>query len=150
MTHHAVLAICYTAALLGWWALARSRRDLWPAGAATVFARPWRELLLGFVAVLAILGLGQLYQHDIKLPVAQGGWSAVLAETANQLLIYSPVLWLVVLRRQPGSTLLVPGDHLPLRIGFGFGLGIAAAVTYVLLRPGAPGPIAALAAVFAP
>jgi hypothetical protein len=150
MDHNAALAVCYAAALLGWWTVARRRRDLWPAGAAVAIARPWFELLLAVLAVLAILAIGQLYIRGIKLPVAQGGASAVLAESCNQLLIFSPVLLLVLLRRQSRATLLVPDNRLPLRIAFGFGLGAAAVVVYALVRKNAPAPLDALAAVYDP
>ena len=91
MSHHAALLLAHSVACLLGAACARMRPGLWPGCPPPVFARPWRELGSAALAAVAIVGLGQLYANGCRLPADGDGPRAVLAETANQLAIFSPV-----------------------------------------------------------
>ena len=150
MTHHAALFVAYAVACVLWLLVARWRKDLWPAGAAASFARPWREFAFALLAAFGIVGLGQLYQHGIRLPAAGSGAAAVAAENVNQLLIFSPVWMLLGWRRQGLSTVLVPRRRLWLRALIGLGLGAIAVAAHWLVRADAPPFLATFAQVCAP
>lgn len=89
LSHHPALLCAYAAALAVWWLVARPLAGLWPGPQAPAPARPWRELGLALVAVIGVLGMGQLYQHGVRLP-SRGGLG-VLTESINQACIFAPM-----------------------------------------------------------
>jgi len=109
-----------------------SARGLWPATGAIELKRPWVDLGLFFVAVAAVIGVGQLYVNGMLLP--ETGPVFGLIEAVNQFLIFSPVLLLLLIRRQSLATALLPRGRVGLRLLAGFGLALVAALAYSLAR----------------
>jgi len=106
----------------------KQSRAIWPATGRPDLKRPWTDLGLVFLAVIAVIGVGQLYTAGYLLPTSGelGPW----AEAVNQLLIFSPIPLLILLRRQPLSTALLPVKRLPARVAAGVGLALLAGVAY--------------------
>lgn len=122
----------YSTALAGWLLLARWVPSLWPPPPEVAFKHPWREVGWALLAVLAVLGIGQLYTAKLLFPT--GGWSGVPLETLNQLLIFLPLPFLLVVRRQPLSTAWLPTTRVWLRLLAGLGLALLSILVYILFR----------------
>lgn len=134
MEHHLGLAAAYGTAVVGralsGLAFARFRH----VGAAPRFERPWLEMLFALLAGVAVIGVGQLYVRGFLLTPE----TSILVASANQILVFSPVLLLPVLRRQGPETLYAPIEGLGWRILLGLGLALAALGAYSLARGGTP------------
>ncbi len=132
--HHGALLVGYSAGLIGWFCLQRRLSGLWPASAPPNFARPWTEVAWALVAAAGILLIGQLYQRRLLIP--ESGVLEPLLESVNQILIFSPLVVLLVLRRQSPSTAWVPTSRVWMRIGAGLLLAALAMAAFTLVRTG--------------
>jgi hypothetical protein len=120
---------------------------VWPLREPPRFARPWVEVALALLAVAGVIGVGQLYSRGWLLP--SGGALGGVAEAANQLAIFSPMLLLLALRRQPLSTAWLPRERLGARLAIGLVLAVAALVAFALTRSGCDLPWLVVGRVFA-
>mgnify|MGYP001609212924 FL=1 len=147
MNHSAVLAISYSLVCGLWLGLSRAL-PYWQHPVRCAFERPWRELGLALAAAVAVVGLGQLWSHGVRVP-GGGPWEP-FAESVNQLIIFSPILFLPVVRRQGQPSAWLPPDAALPRLGIGLGLALVALTLYAGLETGAPSWIATLSRVFRP
>lgn len=132
--HHQALAVGYTVALFGWFAAWRFYPKLWPARPPLSFARPWREVAWAVAAAAATVGLGQCYVRGYRLAVS-GPWAPV-ADAVNQVLIFSPFVLLLLVRRQGPETAWLPADRVVQRLLVGTGLALPAVLAFTLVRTG--------------
>lgn len=147
MEHAEVLAIAYGAVCLLW--LVSSRvLPYWRAPKRAAFEQPWREVGYALLAGFLVIGLGQLWLRGVRLP-DDGRWHPVF-ESINQTIIFSPMLLLLLWRRQPLASAWLPGDHAAPRFFIGLGLAVIALAIYAELERGAPGFVSALQRVFNP
>lgn len=101
---------------------------VWPACERVELKRPWLDVGLFFVGVACVIGVGQLYMADMLIPAKGTLWA--FADAVNQFLIFSPILLLLVVRRQGLRTAYLPGDRIARRLAAGVGLALAAGVAY--------------------
>ena len=108
--YFAVLA-GYGTALIGWLLLWRTMPGLWaPTSPPFAPQHPWREVGWALLAAAAVLGIGWLWGADWLLP------RTGLSEAVNQVIIYSPFLLLLAIKRQPLSSAWLPMRRVWLRI----------------------------------
>ncbi len=131
-SHYGALVGGYAVAVVGWFLMDRLARDVWPVAAAAEFDRPWRAVGAALVAVVAVVGIGQLYVHGIRLP--ERGPFGPVAGALNQAAIFAPIPVLLLWRREPWSTAWLARGRLPTRLGAGALLALLALGTYTLLR----------------
>jgi hypothetical protein len=91
---------------------------------------PWKELLWSIGAVVGVLVIGQVYTAGHLIPARYNPW----AWMANNLIIYSPVFVVVLLRGQSMSTLWLSNKHLAQKIGIGSVASFLAMLAFLLLR----------------
>lgn len=136
MGHTEVLAIAYGTACLLWLAVSRLL-PYWRAPIRPSFEHPWREVGYALLAALLVIGLGQLWLRGVRLP-NNTAWRPVF-ESINQTIIFSPMLLLLLWRRQPLASAWLPGRHAAPRLAIGLGLAVIALAIYTALERGAPG-----------
>lgn len=141
-THYWALVAGYAVALLGWLALNWRFPGLWPDRPLR-FDRPWLEVGAAFAAAIAVLIIGQVYMRGWRLPES-GPFEPILA-SLNQVIIFSPVLILLWLRRQSLSTAWLPPGNLAGRLAAGCALAVAAIIAYTVVRRGTAPPQVVLA-----
>jgi hypothetical protein len=132
-SHYTALLAGYATALVGWLAALRLRPTAWPRRESPAFAHPWREVAWALVAAVGVIAVGQLYVRGIRLRAA--GALAPAAESVNQLVIFSPMLLLLVVRRQPLATAWLPTDRVAGRVAVGVALALLAIAAFTAVRP---------------
>ena len=136
--HYPSLVFAYLVALGVWLLTSRLLPGIWPRGPLAVFERPWKELGIALVGALGILAMGQLWSRGIRLP-EQGPLGPLLG-SVNQVLIFAPILFVPVIRRQPWTSAWIPRSRTGTRLLVGFILASLAVTTYSLARDGADAP----------
>jgi hypothetical protein len=111
-------AIAYGTVCVLWLALSRLL-PYWRAPIRVSFERPWREVGYALLAALLVIGPGQLWMHGVRLP-NDTPWRPVF-ESINQILIFSPMLLLLLWRRQPLASAWLPGGYVAPRLAVGLG-----------------------------
>jgi hypothetical protein len=135
LSHHASLLVGYLLALVTWERIAHRERKLWPASQAPIFVHPWRELGYCALAIVAVVGIGQLYTRHRLLPA--DGAAAQPLEALNQILIFSPLLALPFLRRQGTASMWLPRKRVWRRVLIGVILSLIAMLAFACVRAGA-------------
>src|SRR4029453_8975742 len=125
LSHHGALAASYAMAVGLWlmlrFIIPRAWKRLWPAPQHEALKRPRLDTLLMIAAVLAIIGIGQLYQHDLLLPRSL---PRLVREPLNQIIIFSPLFALLAVRRQSLRTAWLPLNAVWARILVGVALAL--------------------------
>ncbi len=134
VTHYQVLFASYGSAVAVWYAINRLAPSIWPGTAPATFAKPWREVGWAFVAVIAVILVGQVYQQGIRLP-NDGAFGGIF-ESINQLIIFCPVVLMLLWRRQPFSTVWLSGDKALTRLAAGIGIALFAILIFTMVRTG--------------
>lgn len=138
MDYYPSMVVGYAVALALWVVAYKLRPTLWPTDSAHTFDRPWREVGYALLAVIGVLLIGQLWLRGIRIP-EQGGLEPI-ASMLNQLFIFSPMILLLIIRKQPPSTAWIRTDRLHWRLGVGLVLALAAVCTFSVARHGAHAP----------
>lgn len=127
------VVVCWILLFALWEVFRRAFPGAWPAAAARrPAARRWLDLGLAVLVPVSILALGQLWFAGTLRWQWPGAWRH-LGYVLAQLLIWSPLALALVLRRQPLSSIWLPGDHVVLRGGVGAVLGLGAVALYLWL-----------------
>jgi hypothetical protein len=135
----------YSAAMIGWLLLSRAIPGLWPSPPPGFAPQhPWREVGWALLAAAAVVGIGQLWGAEMLLP-RRG-----LYEAGNQVVIYSPFLILLAIRRQPLSSAWLPMRRVWLRLLIGLGLALLSLSIFTIARAGGASWPAVIAQVYAP
>jgi hypothetical protein len=132
--HYPPLVISYLVALGGWLAVSRGL-PAWPGEPTEGLARPWKEFAIALLGALGVVAVGQIWSRGIRLP-EQGTLGPVFG-AVNQVLIFTPILLVPVIRRQSWATAWLPRGRLPSRLVVGLVLAFLAVSAYALLRAGA-------------
>lgn len=127
------VAVCWLAVFIGFEGLRRAWPAVWPAPAAAHGDRRWLDLALALLVPAAILALGQLWFAGTLRWRWPGAWRH-LAYVLAQLLVWSPLVLALVLRRQGPATVWMPRDRLLLRLAGGLLLGLLAVALYLELN----------------
>lgn len=144
--HYAALIAAYGTALLGWFVLSRIVPDVWPSARRVSFERPWLEVGVAILAVVAILAIGQLYLRLGFLP--ETGRTGPVLAALNQIAIFSPIFVVLLLRGDPLDSVWLGVQRWPTRLLAGVALGVLAGLAYVLLRVDADGPVVVAGRIF--
>jgi hypothetical protein len=147
-TYYTALLAGYAAALVGWLVAAQLLAGHWPRREGVAPAHPVREIAFALLAGVAVLGIGQLYMRGWLLP--RGGRFGELTEAANQLLIFSPLLLLPLIRGQGSGSAWLPKDHIVLRVLVGVLLAALAMAVFTAVHPGSDRWLDVLPRVYAP
>lgn len=136
--HYPPLVVAYLFALGGWLVANRVMPRVWPRGRADELPHPWKEFGIAVIGAVGVLVLGQLWSRGIRLP--EDGSVGPLFGALNQILIFTPILLVPVIRRQSWTTAWLPGQKIVKRFLAGLVLACLAVTAYSLLRSGADEP----------
>lgn len=114
--------------------LTSQKNPLWTAEERYEYKRPWLEFALASLAVIGVLLVGRAWSAGLLL-----NETTQLAVMLNQIVIFSPMGALLLIRRQPPETAWVPVDRIHLRLGIGVLLAAGALGVYALVTRGVGG-----------
>lgn len=147
MSHTAVLALAY-ALVCSVWLLLAPRVPYWRSPHRPSFSHPCRELSAAALALVLVLLCGQVYEWGIRLP--NHGSLRPVAESLNQLLIFSPIVLLPVVRRQGWESAWLPRGAVLPRLGIGIALSLVGLLVYAATEADAPSLARVLLDVYTP
>jgi len=133
-SHYFALFAGYAAAMAGAIAARKFYPQAWPGYSGESFRHPWREFGYALIAVVGVVLVGQLYQRGFRLPTV-GPWST-LAECANQILIFSPMIVLLIVRRHSPETAWLPRRNIVVHVATGIVLACIAIIVFMAIRHG--------------
>ncbi len=133
------LTIAYGTICGLWFFLNRGGR-LWEIQNIPTPEKPWKDLVLGLIAAIAILAIGQLYSSGYLIPHSGNEKLNLLIWPLNNVIIFSPIFLVLIIRRQGPETVFLSVKHIPLKLTF----GIVASVVGVLIFAGLRGEWARL------
>ena len=134
LSHHYALLIAYSVTMLCWDRVAHRVSNLWPTPTPVSFAHPWREVGFFAIALVLVLGIGQLFVHTWLLP--SHGPIAPLVDAVNQLIIFAPIVVLPLVRRQGWDSAWLPSRRVWARILAGLVLSLIAILVFTSVRSG--------------
>lgn len=129
--HYMALAPAYALVTILWFTIYKVIGIPWNKKTNLNFQKPWLEFLYAVFAVAAILCIGQLYIHDLLVPNSNNNY---YIDAINQLLIFSPTIFLLLIRKQPSITVWLPTSHILIRLFWGLTLALSSMVFYWLFR----------------
>lgn len=129
--HYLGLVAGYSIATAGAVAALKLRPIWWSSSDGFRFPNAWREFGYAMLAVVGVIVVGQLYQRGLRFQAAEP-WS-VAAEIANQVLIFSPMVVLLIVRRHSPATAWLPARAAGFQILLGLGLAILAIIAFSVI-----------------
>ena len=132
-SYYFALWLGYATGLLGWRAVRLGFPRLWRSDFDYHFPHPWRETLFALLAAIATVAMGQLAANGKLMPDIPAT-QAPLTNLGKQVIIFSPFLFLLVIRRQPLCTAWLPPRHAGWRLLAGVALALAAVGVFVVVR----------------
>ncbi len=132
--HYISLIAAYGTGVLLWFLANYVFKSIWKDHKTITFEKPWLEFIFSIMAVIAIIGIGQLYLRDLMIP--NDGNKVI--DAINQFLIFSPTLLLIAIRKQPIVTIWLPKSKFLFRLVIGLVITICSLLVYWLIRKNAP------------
>ena len=136
--HYPPLVAAYAVALVSWYAVSLRPWSPWREPPELELDHPWRETGYALAAAIAVILLGQLWVRGIRLPERGSIGPAIAA--VNQILIFSPMPLLLLIRGHDSATAWLPLPRWGARLAIGVSLAAIAVTVYSLLRADAAGP----------
>ena len=138
------IAVAYMVVCATWIVMKWIAGNHWRGETAPESKRPWLDFGLVFVAAVGVFAIGQLYRNDWLLPGVEGRMNQVIS-SINLCIPYLPIFLILVIRKQPLSTVWLSGRSLHWKFATGvvsaiFGLLVFAALRGDLSTLGKIGP----------
>lgn len=127
------LVLCY-GIICGMWFLFDRMGWLWNITPIKAPEKPRLEFLLAIVATIAVLSVGQLYSHGWLLPSSDSELWAGVSWMFNNVIIFSPLWLMVIIRKQSLNTVLISKEGLVKKVLFGLGTSLVGIIVFVGLR----------------
>ncbi len=127
-SHYTSLLIAYLTAAIVWFIINHFLgKDLWGNTINYKPKKPYLEFIFAIMAITLILAIGQLYSNNLLIPNSN---SNELIDAINQLLIFSPTLGLVLLRKQSFESIWLYKNKIWQRILIGLAISTIALIAY--------------------
>ena len=127
------LTIAYGTICALWFLLNRIKKS-WPITPISTPGKPWIELGTAMIAVIGILVIGQLYSAGYLLKNTASETLARWVWPLNNVIIFSPILLTLLLRRQGPSTIFLSRKGILIKVVFGFASSCGGIFIFLLLR----------------
>ena len=127
------LTLAYLSACALWFLLDRKSKS-WQIETIEKPAKPWIDLLLGLVACVAILAIGQLYSAGYLIPSSSSKALNRIIWPLNNVIIFSPIFLILFLRKQSLKTIFISWKEVPRKLIFGLAASIVGILIFLSLR----------------
>lgn len=131
------LISAYLISICLWFNIAKyTKMFLWASPINYKPTKPSLEFGLSILTVVVILIIGQLYLRDWLIPNTNKN---VFVDAFNQIIIFSPIIALLIIRNDPIESLWLRKDHILQRVLVGFILAlIALFITWIIYNSTRP------------
>ncbi len=127
----------YGVPCLIWYLVYRSKPHFWPTSNIVKPEKPKFELVLGLLAAVGIMLVGQLWRANLLIPDnAQNGLVQMTIWWTNNLLIYAPIFLLLYFRKQSLNTVFLNRQGFWVKLGFGALMTLVGVELYMLFNGG--------------
>lgn len=96
--------------------------------------KPWADFLMGILAAMGVIGIGRLYSANFLIPRSGNevidGWLWMV----NNLLIYSPIFLVMIIRRQGLSTAWISLKRLHFKLLTGLVAAMLSLIIFLAFR----------------
>ena len=133
MDHYIGLFAAYAVITVIRLGILRHVPGLIPLPEAARITRPGRELAFLGLAVVAVIGVGQLHVAGLLLP-GDHAWGGV-TEAANQVLIFLPLVICLIGMKADWNSVLFSGGRLGRRLALGMGLAVLSLLVFSIASP---------------
>ncbi len=142
--HYVSLIFGYGTATGLWFLLNHFYPSLWGKNKRINFDKPYLEFIFSILAILAVIGIGQLYLRQLLIP----NNANIFLDAINQVIIFSPVFILILTRKQTLETLWLPKSKIGIRLSIGLLLAFCSIFSYWLTRSDANGFLNILSGIY--
>ncbi len=130
--HYTSLMVAYATAAVLWLLFNHFFRSrLWNKPVEYHPQKPYLEFIFAIIAVVAILGIGQLYIKGMLFPNKN---KLPIIDAINQVLIFSPTLILVFFRKHSLDSIWLPKASIIIRISIGLFIAVISLIVYWMVR----------------
>lgn len=128
------LTLAY-ASICGMWFLLNRKGRTWSILSIDTPESPRTELILGLLACVGILIMGQLYSAGYLIPkMHQAFIDKAIVWPLNNVLIFSPIVLVLLIRKQSLKTIFISGNDVMLKVGFGLVASLMGILIFVGMR----------------
>ena len=127
------LTLAYLSACVLWFLLDRGSKS-WQIETIEKPPKPWIDLMLGLVACVVILVIGQLYSAGYLIPQSGSKVLNYFIWPLNNVIIFSPIFLVLLIRKQSLKTVFISGNEVPLKLLFGLVASIVGILIFLSLR----------------
>jgi len=122
------------ASICGLWFLLDRTGVLWRVVSIEKTNNPWLDLGISLLAVIGIFGIGQLYSSGLLIGTTQNETLNLIIWPLNNILIFSPIFIVLILRKQSLTTLFISKDNWLKKVTFGFLASVIGILIFLSLR----------------
>lgn len=116
------------------WFLINSKTNWWPAATIKTSESPQKDLIIGLLAAIGILGVGQLYSAGFLLPETNDALTNRAIWMLNNVVIFSPIFITLWIRKHDLSTILISGKKAHIKLLFGLLASLLGITLFLGLR----------------
>ncbi len=127
------IVLCY-GIICGLWFLLDRKGWLWRIAPIKTPEKPWVEFLVAILVAIAVLAVGQLYSYGWLLPSPENKIGAGISWMLNNVIIFSPIWGVLIIRKQSLSTVLLSKNDLVKKVIFGLVSSLIGIVVFIGLR----------------
>lgn len=127
------IVLCYGIICVMWF-LFDKLGWLWEISPIKSPNKPWAEFMLAMFAAITILVLGQLYSQGWLLPTPDHKVGAGISWMLNNVIIFSPIWLMTLLRKQSLNTVLISGQDVLKKVTFGLAASIVGILVFIGFR----------------
>lgn len=120
--------------ICGLWFLLNSSGNAWEITLINTPAKPGKEFILALLAAIGILLIGQVYSAGYLIPRTGSIYLNYLIWPLNNILIFSPIILFLIMRKQGLNTIFISGTDFWKKIGFGIVTSLAGILLFLALR----------------
>ncbi|MEP0985324.1 CPBP family glutamic-type intramembrane protease [Ekhidna sp.] len=125
----AYLCIC------GLWFLFNKLGCSWDIESIESSKKPWLDFGVGLLACISVIGIGQIFSAGFLIPSTESTiLNQVFIWPSNNVLIFSPILLTLFIRKQGLSTIFISFNQLGIKLLFGLIASILGVTIFVGIR----------------
>ncbi|MTI39431.1 CPBP family glutamic-type intramembrane protease [Fulvivirga lutimaris] len=126
------LTLAYGAICASWFLV--NAKTKWPISTIHNSNKPKTDFIISLIAAVAVIVIGQIYSAGFLIPTAENHILQGVIWMLNNVIIFSPILLTLSIRKQSLNTLFISKEKLWLKLAFGIATSILGVIIFIGLR----------------